>query len=416
MRKTLPIHLLLVTIGMMVSLQMRAQDRLSYFLVMRTTTIDTMWDGRPIKIFGFAPNILESWLPGPVLYANEGDTLDVRVLNFSQGAPHTVHWHGMDVDQNNDGVAHTSFALGHMQDTNYVFPAQHAGTYMYHCHVHSVLHMQMGMYGPIVVRPADGSKSAWTGGPAYDKEYLWMAGEFDSWWHDSLSFEHIEHPDTFHDEVQVAPYNPDYFLVNGKSEWQLADSSIAVHARVAEKVYLRLINIGYTIQRYVFPANVGATVIESDGRPLPSPVLTDTVELYPGERYGVMLTPTATMDSSVALSYYQITNDTLVNTQHIPLVIAGHIGVDDGLQDDFSFRAWPVPATDKLNVSWENLPQGKGTLTLTDMQGRILHSWSYIQLFASVKTVSVSDLPAGLYSLSFSHSRGTVTKRIAILR
>lgn len=410
------IRILLLATALVLAVQLRAQDRLSYFLCMRTTTIDTMWDGRPIKIFGFAPNILESWLPGPVLYANEGDTLDVRVLNFSQGAPHTVHWHGMDVDQENDGVAHTSFALGHMQDTNYVFPAQHAGTYMYHCHVHSILHIQMGMYGPIVVRPADGSKSAWTGGPAYDKEYLWMAGEFDSWWHDSLSFEHIQHPDTFHDEVQMAPYRPDYFLVNGKSEWELEDSSIALHARVAEKVYLRLINIGYTIQRYVFPNNVGATILDSDGRPLPASVRTDTVEVYPGERYGVMLIPTATMDSSIALSFYQIANDTLLNTQHIPLVIAGHIGVDETAEDAFRFMAWPVPATDKVNVAWENLPQGSGTLTLTDMSGRVLHCWSYNQLFAATKTLQLPDLAPGLYSLGFNHSKGAITRRIAIVK
>ncbi len=115
--------------------------------------------------------------------------------------------HGLDVDTRNDGDPSTSFWLGHLQDTTYSFKSKKTQeTYLYHCHVADVSHVQMGMYGMIVVRSAGGVKTAWTGGPSFNKDYKWLMSEVDSVWHF-----HIPKHDTLADTVNIPKYIPNYF-------------------------------------------------------------------------------------------------------------------------------------------------------------------------------------------------------------
>ena len=79
--------------------------------------------------------------------------------------PHTVHLHGLDVDQASDGVPETGAVARVGETITYRFVATHAGTYWYHCHVDTVEHLTMGMYGALIVHPADGPGRAWTDGP-----------------------------------------------------------------------------------------------------------------------------------------------------------------------------------------------------------------------------------------------------------
>ena len=104
-------------------------------------------------------------LPGPLLTYDEGQQVD---LNFTNPSPesHTIHLHGLDVDQANDGVPTTSFMVVTGESTVYSFEATHPGTFLYHCHVTTTLHLTMGMYGMILVTRPDGT--LWEGGPAYD--------------------------------------------------------------------------------------------------------------------------------------------------------------------------------------------------------------------------------------------------------
>lgn len=389
-----------IVIGLILALaqMLKAQSTVNYTLIMRNVSTDTMWDGRIEKIYGFAPNILNAWLPGPTIIANEGDTLDVFVWNISQGAPHTVHWHGMDVDQANDGVWHTSFAIGHMQDTNYVFTAQHAGTFMYHCHVHSVKHVQMGMYGPIIIRPADGSKRAWTGGPSYNQEKLWLTSELDSWWHDSLAFEPLMSPDTMHDEVEIPVYAPDYFLVNGLSETQLDSDMTAITAKEAERVYLRLINMGFYLNKYSFPSNLHAIILDSDGRPLPDSIDSDTLDVFPGERYGVMFTPVGTFDTVIGIQYVEPFNLTVKNTQLVPVHVHGHIGTDP-VTVLSSLKVYPNPVDNKIYISWEDFASRPSKLKITDLTGKTVLEIKPKDASSCVQAADVSNLPVGIFLL-----------------
>ena len=86
-------------------------------------------DGTEIRTFGYATKLSENPdIPGPTLIYEQGDSVTIDMWNVSQGAPHTIHLHGLDVNQQNDGVPHLSFDVEHMDHGFYRFMAPHPGT------------------------------------------------------------------------------------------------------------------------------------------------------------------------------------------------------------------------------------------------------------------------------------------------
>ena len=97
-------------------------------------------------------------LPAPLLRWREGTTVTLRVRNaLPHGSVHghqaSIHWHGILLPANRDGVPGLSFD-GIARDETYVyrFDVRQAGTYWYHSH--SALQEQAGLYGPLVIDPA----------------------------------------------------------------------------------------------------------------------------------------------------------------------------------------------------------------------------------------------------------------------
>lgn len=141
-------------------------------LNVRMDTRQTMADGTTLRTWSFGRGFNGNRsVPGPVIEGIEGETVQVTL---ESGMPHSIHLHGLDVNQANDGVPSTSGYVARMGGggmmnfgrvdgyTNlgspftYTFIAPHAGTYMYYCHVDTVLHVEMGMYGTVIIRPPDG--------------------------------------------------------------------------------------------------------------------------------------------------------------------------------------------------------------------------------------------------------------------
>ena len=97
--------------------------------------------------------------PGPTIRAVEGDLVEVRFTNDSVPAGVTLHWHGVEVPNAMDGVAGvTQDALAPGQSFTYRFIAERAGTFWYHSH--QVSHEQVvgGLYGALVIVPAEGGE------------------------------------------------------------------------------------------------------------------------------------------------------------------------------------------------------------------------------------------------------------------
>lgn len=105
-------------------------------------------------------------IPGPLLHWKEGDTVTLRVRNrLPQDT--SIHWHGILLPANMDGVPGFSFA-GIAPDGmyEYRFPVKQSGTYWYHSH--SGYQEQLGVYGPLVIDPLEPEPFT------YDRDYVVM--------------------------------------------------------------------------------------------------------------------------------------------------------------------------------------------------------------------------------------------------
>ena len=94
-------------------------------------------------------------VPGPVLHVDQGSQITVEVRNDGD-VEATVHWHGLRLDNRYDGVPHETqepIPVGGTFTYQLQFPD--AGFYWYHPHIREDYGLEMGLYGTIVVEPAN---------------------------------------------------------------------------------------------------------------------------------------------------------------------------------------------------------------------------------------------------------------------
>lgn len=272
-----------------------------------------MDDGTILPTWFFRPNAgglgfnNDRTVPSPVIEAIEGETVEITLNSTT---PHTIHPHGLDVPQAHDGVASTSGFVSSNPPTGgfgrvdgytnlgspytYTFTAPHAGTYIYHCHVDTVLHFARGMYGTVIVRPPDGAVDrAWAGGPSFDVEYIWQLSTFDSGWHAQMV-----------SDSNTVRHRPDFFALNGRDgAAAMTDPTAALLVDGGKRVLIRTANVAYqpaVVQLGGHPFDV----IASDGRPLAGPRTGVTEQLVaPGERYDLLFTMPPDADGTATVEY-----------------------------------------------------------------------------------------------------------------
>jgi FtsP/CotA-like multicopper oxidase with cupredoxin domain len=96
-------------------------------------------------------------IPGPLLHVDQGSTVTVHVANDGD-LEATVHWHGLRVENQFDGVPFETqmpIPVGGTYDQTITFPD--AGIYWYHPHIREDYGLELGLYGTVVVEPADPS-------------------------------------------------------------------------------------------------------------------------------------------------------------------------------------------------------------------------------------------------------------------
>lgn len=100
--------------------------------------------------------VVNGQIPAPLLRWREGDTITLRVAN-RLGTRTSIHWHGMIVPADMDGVPGLSFeGIPGGGEYLYRFKVNQSGTYWYHSH--SRFQEQVGLYGPIVIERRGGER------------------------------------------------------------------------------------------------------------------------------------------------------------------------------------------------------------------------------------------------------------------
>jgi FtsP/CotA-like multicopper oxidase with cupredoxin domain len=139
--------------------------------------IDLAIDKQTIDIGGKRVSAIavNGTVPGPLVRLREGQEAVIRVTNRLKDEDASIHWHGLLLPFQMDGVPGLSYPGIRPGETfTYRFPVRQSGTYWYHSH--TALQEQLGVYGPIIIDPADSDPVR------YDREYVviladWLSGD-----------------------------------------------------------------------------------------------------------------------------------------------------------------------------------------------------------------------------------------------
>jgi len=94
-------------------------------------------------------------VPGPELRVRQGELVEVTLQNRDIADGVTIHWHGINVPNAEDGVAGlTQDAVMPGETYIYRFRAVDSGSYWYHSHQHSFEQVARGLFGTIIVEPS----------------------------------------------------------------------------------------------------------------------------------------------------------------------------------------------------------------------------------------------------------------------
>ncbi len=114
--------------------------------------------------------VVNGQLPAPLLRFKQGDTVTLRVRNHLP-APTSIHWHGLILPADMDGVPGLSFeGIPSGGEYVYRYKVNQHGTYWYHSH--SRFQEQTGLYGPLVIERAGGERHR------ADREYVVLLSDW----------------------------------------------------------------------------------------------------------------------------------------------------------------------------------------------------------------------------------------------
>jgi manganese oxidase len=182
--------------------------------------------GATLNVWGYGTTAVPV-VPGPQLTVNEGDTVNITVINN-----HNIN-HNFIIKN----VTTDTSAIAPGGSKIYSFTAPTAGSYVYSDTLGNNVNREMGLYGAMTVKPAGGGQTAWTGGPAYDHEKIWVVSEMDKpRWNNIAAAGQV---------VDTAIYKPNYFMINGLGGFDaMMDMDTMVMGTFNTKSLVRIVNAG----------------------------------------------------------------------------------------------------------------------------------------------------------------------------
>jgi CopA family copper-resistance protein len=248
-------------------------------------------------------------VPGPLLRLKQGQKVRLSVRNDLEEDT-SVHWHGVLVPFQMDGVPGVTFpGIKPGQTFVYEFPIIQSGTYWYHSH--SGLQEQEGHYGPIVIDPEGDDPIQ------YDREHVVVLSDY-SFMHPHMIFERMKQQSglfnyqketvasllagkdqTFKERVEWGKMRMDptdisdvtgaalKFLINGHGP---QDNWTGLF-KPGERVRLRFINSASQMEFNVRIPGLKLTVVAADGQ-LVRPVEVEEFQIGNAETYDVIVQPT----------------------------------------------------------------------------------------------------------------------------
>ena len=204
-------------------------------------------------------------IPGPTLAIPQGGTIKVHVTNRGD-LDATVHWHGLRLENRYDGTHDTQAPIPVDESFTYEVHVPDPGAYWYHPHIREDYGQELGLYGNILVTPAE--PDYW---PAANRELL------------------LTLDDVLIEDGRISPFSEsetthvamgrfgNVMLVSGEPE-------LSLHARRGEVVRLYLTNTANTRVFNVALPGARMKLVGSDAGRYEHEQLVDEVLLAPSER------------------------------------------------------------------------------------------------------------------------------------
>jgi CopA family copper-resistance protein len=251
-------------------------------------------------------------LPAPLLRLREGQNVRISVTN-TLGEDTSIHWHGLLLPFQMDGVPGVSFPGIRPGETFvYQFPVRQSGTYWYHSH--SGLQEQQGLYGPIIIDPAGADPVA------YDREHVIVLSDWSTTLHAHEIFRKLKQEPGYFNRLRMTlagrlSGDPEHqmpaadrrmfaemrmdptdildvtgstytYLINGHGP----EANWTGLFRPGERVRLRIINSGAQSIFNVRIPGLPMTVVGTDGQNV-RPVEVDEFRISAAETYDVIVQP-----------------------------------------------------------------------------------------------------------------------------
>ena len=250
---------------------------------------------------------LNGTIPGPLIRLREGTRANLMIHNMLH-EDSSVHWHGLLLPFQYDGVPGLSFP-GIKPSGNFTaeFDVRQSGTYWYHSH--SGLQEQMGHYGPIIIDP-EGKDPV-----EYDREHVILLSEFTDM-HPHKIMKKLKVAEGYFSQQKTATFDDYDMGVEERLMWgrmrmmptDIADVSAPTYTYMinghgpadnlelpfepGERVRLRFINGSAMTFFNIRIPGLPMTVVQADGQNV-RPTEVDEFQIGIAETYDVIVTPKA---------------------------------------------------------------------------------------------------------------------------
>ncbi|HKJ89330.1 MAG TPA: multicopper oxidase domain-containing protein [Gammaproteobacteria bacterium] len=192
--------------------------------------------GPDVYFRGYSSSSSALDVPGETLIVQEGDTVEVTVVN-TLGTTHSFVVDGM--------VDSGPIAGGETKTIS--FTASSPGTHLYYDGLNDPYGRLVGLHGGLAVMPSGSSNELYDGSPTFVQQYCWVFNDIDPAWNDAIS----------NGNTPSGEFVPRYFTINGlfarppgapESENEDVDAmvnpTVALHGSVGDRTLVRILNVG----------------------------------------------------------------------------------------------------------------------------------------------------------------------------
>jgi FtsP/CotA-like multicopper oxidase with cupredoxin domain len=235
--------------------------------------VKTMVDGVNITAWRFRDLGGTTSGPGDLsagIVAQSGDTI---VVNLTNNLTTSIQF-------DMPGVLENQAVINPGTSITYNIAAPEAGSYLFRDNKNAEFGQAMGLIGPMVILPSNGSQTLYDGGPAFDRQYTLVLNDFD---------DRLNSATANGQSYDLNNFEANYYFVNGLSYANTSsDVDTILAMSMGEDVAIRFINGGLLTHSMHFHG-YHVKVISRDRMPVTDIIDKDTVVVNPGECVDVIL-------------------------------------------------------------------------------------------------------------------------------